>query len=316
MLGKIPPIALGPAGLALIVAIAVVGFILLVQPKQKEIEGVRGQIAQEQSKAGEKAKVEAGMDKVKRDWEGAHDSLAQKMDERSIPLSMGQPMVAMVNLWGEVREDLPSLVEKFVEQSGCVLVRGGQGWAPPMSPMDPNTAWIHLPIGTTGSGTTLASSGGGPLWVAGSLADIERLYKSLRNFPRILTIEHLGLVRLRDLAGTDSYNTVKNLLDRPEDEIMVAPVFLDIYLMCETPEGGGGAAAPAGGAGGMGGPGGPGGAPGMGGGGPGGPPGGSPAGGGPTAPPKGGGAGAGASGAAKGGADEGGAGKKAGKGEE
>lgn len=322
MLGKIPPFVLGPVGVILVLVLAFLGYWFMVKPKQAEIARVEAQIAEEQKKADQKEEAEQGLEKVKREWETSHESLAQKLDERSIPLSMGHPLIAMVNLWREVREDLPRLIEKFVEDSGCVIIEGHPGWEPPMEPYAANTAWIEFPLGApSGGGQTVAGGGNSPLWVAGTLADIERLYKSLRNFPRILTIHHLGLVRLRELMDTDLYDRVREVLDRPDDEIMVAPLILSVWLACETPDTGGGAAAggAAGGTGGAPGMGGAGGPPGMGGpggppamGGPGGPSGGGmemgmpPGGAGPGGPPGGGAAGPPPGGMAGGGGDAGG----------
>ena len=296
MLGKIHPLILGPVGIVLVLGIVIAGFMFMVKPKQQQIASVQDQITQEKTEADKKQQAEKALDDVKRDWESAHDGLAQKMDERSIPLSMGHPMIATMNLWREAREDLPQLVEKFVAQSGCVLVRGHGGWAPPMSPLPTSTEWIHFAVGTgSAGGAEINAVGDQPLVVAGTMGDIERLYKSLRNFPRVLTIRHLALMPLREMAGTQMHATVQQILDKPEDDVMVGLLYMDIWLMCEAAEGGGGAAAAGGGGMGGGMPGG-----GMGGGAPGGmsgppggmsgPPGGS-AGSGPPSPPSGGGSG-------------------------
>lgn len=309
MLGKIPPFVLGPVGLVLILGLTVAGYMFMLKPKQAEIADIQSKIETEQKKAQEKQKVQGDLDKVNRDWETAHEGLAQIMDERSIPLSMGHPFVAMTNLWRETREDLPTLVEKLVRNSGCVLIQGTQGWTPPNAPLGTDVQWIRFGVGPSGATAGTAIPGGGnPLWVAGSLADVERLYKSLRSFPRAITIHHLGILRLRDMVGTPLYNQVRELIDRPDEEVVVAPIILTIYLLAEATE-----AAPAAAAAGPGG-GAPGGAPGGAGGPPGGaPPGGEAAGGPPPgeggpgaeAPPPGGGGGGGEEGGG-GGADAGG----------
>lgn len=251
MLGKIPPFVLGPVGLIIIVGLAVAGFMFMVKPKNEELAKVQEQIAQQKAKADQRPKAEAERERVKQEWVTAHEGLAQRMDERSIPLSMGQPFVAMTSLWRETREDLPQLVEKFIRDSGCVLIQGAPGWAPPTSPVDASANWLRFTVGPSGAsaGVGIPGGGGSPLWVAGTMADIERLYKSLRNFPRVLTIHHMGLVRLRDLMDTRMYQQVRELVDRPDDEVMVAPIILTVWLMTETPEAGGGAAAAAPGAG-------------------------------------------------------------------
>ena len=53
---------------------------------------------------------------------------------------------------------------------------GASGWTHPMT-FASSTAWIELPIGHP-AGPIVAQSGSGVLWVAGTLGDIERLYKS------------------------------------------------------------------------------------------------------------------------------------------
>jgi hypothetical protein len=244
MLGKIPPFILGPVGLVIIIGLTIAGYMLVVKPKNGELAKVQEQIAQQQAKAKERPQKEAERERVKQEWVTAHEGLAQRMDERSIPLSMGQPFVAMTNLWRETREDLPQLVEKFIRDSGCVLIQGALGWAPPTAPVDANAAWLRFSVGPSGAtaGVGIPGGGGAPLWVAGSMADVERLYKSLRNFPRVITIHHMGLIRLRDLMDTRMYQQVRELVDRPDDEIVVAPIILTIWLMTETPEAGGAAA--------------------------------------------------------------------------
>lgn len=319
-MGFMKPIFFGLIGAILVAAAVGVLAWKVVLPKKAVVTSTEAAAAEQQRIADQRPAQEKALAEAKHRWEVAHDSIALLMDERSIPISMGQPVITMTNLWQEVREDLPPLVEKLIRDSGCVLVQGASGWAPRMTPFESSTAWIELPIGHAASGpTSIAQSGSDVLWVAGTLADIERLYKSLRNFPRILTIQHLALVRLRELAGTQMYQTVSEMLDRDEEEVLLAPISLSIWLMCETPEAPAAAAAAAGGApgGGMGGgmPGGGmgGGMPGeMGGGMPGGgaggmpgggaPPGAAPGGGAPPGAPPG--AGAGGGGKAGGGGDE------------
>ena len=265
-MGFMKPIFFVLIGAVLVAGIVGVLAWKVVLPKRAVVADTEAQIATQQAIADQRETRLQELAEAKHQWEVAHDAIALKMDERSIPIAMSQPVVAMTNLWQEVREDLPPLVEKFVRDSGCVLVQGASGWAPPMTPFDPGTAWIELPIGhAPGAGTSIAQSGSGILWVAGTLADIERLYKSLRNFPRIMTIQHFALVRLRELVGTDLHKTVTELLDRDEEEILIAPISLSIWLMTETPETGGGAAPAAGGGMGGGMPGMGGGMPGMGG---------------------------------------------------
>jgi hypothetical protein len=301
MLGRIPPFSLWIGGPVLVAAAAFAFFHFLIAPQQAQYASLQSQIADQQSKADKKGQAEAERDKTKASWETSHDQLAQKMDERSIPVSMGQPMIAMVNLWREVREDLPQLVQEYVRRSGCIIVRGHPGWQAPMTPFPASTSWIEAPLGDTADAShpSFTPAGTGEAWtptaargsayappsdslspaipasamsgymqtpssligtqmpsalqVAGTMESIERLYKSLRTFPRVLTIRHLVLRRADLVFSGDEPTWVADALGVPVDKVMVADVVMSIWILCEAPEAAGGGAAAAGAAGGMGG---------------------------------------------------------------
>jgi Tfp pilus assembly protein PilO len=285
MLGKIPPFVLLIIGPLLVAAVVGGGYLYLYQPKQKEIAGLKQETAKQTTKAETKPAAEADLAKVKDEWVTAHEGLAQKMDERSIPISMAHPMTAMVTLWQEVREDLPPLVEKFVKESGCIIVRGHPGWTAPATPFPSSTVWIEAPLGeqpgTTGAvlqtsgqavenwnplAPRLEYTGTSPfaqrkvaeqryigagagvaaravnanlptsIQVAGKIENVERLYKSLRNFPRILTIQHLILTKLDGAyLGADA-NWIAERLKASPDELVLADLAMTVWILCEAPE--------------------------------------------------------------------------------
>lgn len=301
MLGRIPPFALWIGGPVLVAAAAFAFFHFLIAPEQQQYTALRSQIQEQQQKADKIPGAQAERDRTKRDWEASHDQLAQKLDERSIPVSMAHPMIAMVNLWREAQEDLPHLVQEFVRRSGCIILRGHPGWSAPMTPFPATTSWIEAPLGVPvdashavlqpagGAGeawaATAARGASGPedavrqymvtpdrlistqmpsaLQVAGTMANLERLYKSLRTFPRVLTIQNLILRKADAVFAGDEPVWIADALGASPDDIMVADIAMSIWILCEAPEAaGGGAAGGAGAPGGMGG----GGMPGMGGG--------------------------------------------------
>jgi uncharacterized membrane protein YgcG len=303
MLGRIPPFSLWIGGPVLVAGVAFAFFHFLISPQQVANAALQTQITQMQQKADQKATAEAERDKTKQSWETSHDQLAQKMDERSIPVSMAHPMVAMVNLWREVREDLPQLVQEHVRRSGCIIVRGHPGWQAPMTPFPASTSWIEAALGDTvdASHASFTPAGAGDAWnpsaartpaysapsdslspaiapsamrgymqapdrligmqmpsalqVAGTMESIERLYKSLRTFPRVLTIRHLVLRRADLVYAGDEPAWIADALGSPIDQVMVADIVMSIWILCEAPEAAGGGAAAAGGGapGGMGG---------------------------------------------------------------
>ena len=57
-------------------------------------------------------------------WQQAQATLGEKMARRSIPVSFGEPVMAMIALWYEYREDLPPLIQKFIQSTGCTLMNG------------------------------------------------------------------------------------------------------------------------------------------------------------------------------------------------
>jgi hypothetical protein len=271
-MGKFPPIAIIGITVALAIGLSCVAFFVKMKPMKVQLADIEKNLSDEQAVADRKKQAEDALAQANVDWLQSQATLAVKMHTRGKPISFGEPIIAMIALWYEYREDLPPLIERFVQASGCTLVSGTSFPAPPMTPpAAPASGFLQEPGNQTIN-----------LTVRGSLANIERLYRSLPNWPRVVTVGSLSLTG--------------------EGDNLTATVPLTFYLLVEVPPGVAAAAAPAAG----GGPGGAGMMP-MGGG--------APAG----APPGGGGSAKGAPKAAsKAGGDDdsakGGAGKKAGGG--
>lgn len=258
-MGKIPTIAIVAIVAVLIIGISAAAFYLLIKPEQAKLTELNTRLDEEKKVAGQLDKATGDLEKATADWLEAQTQLADLQERKSIHISMYMPIMAMTALWYEYRQDLPGAVEDFIKSTGCTIVNGAAMPAPSMAPPTvPSNGFLQVPEGAPIN-----------LTVEGTLADIERLYKSLSDLRRI------GVIGSLSLTGTG--------------EILRAQIPLTLYIMVEGAE----AAAPppaAGGGGGgpddmmmMGGPDGPGGGP------PGGPDGGAP----PPGPPDGGGGGGG-----------------------
>ncbi len=215
-MGRIPPIAIMIIGVVLIVGVSAGVFFMLIKPQQETLAQLQSNLEKEQAEAAQLDSVEEELARVDKKWDRLQDKLAAAQDERSIPISFTQPITAMITLWPEYRQTLPELIEEFVDASGCTLISGVSFPAPPnVPPSAPPTGFIQITGGHQISIT-----------VEGSLASIEKLYKSLRNFPRVVIVSSLSL------SG--------------EGDTITAQVPLSIYLLVEVPPA---AAAPAVGAG-------------------------------------------------------------------
>ncbi len=205
-----PGIFLG-VGVFLIAGIAVLAFFVLLKPGQEELADLRESLAQEEQVASRLESAQAEYERVLADWEEKQAQLQELRERRSIPISMGHPVAAMVMLWYEYRHDLPPLIEEWVEASGCTIESGASFPAPPMTPPQvPSSGFMPEP-----------SEGGITLTVSGTLTALERLYRSLDQFSRVVTVSQLVI------EGTG-------------DELR-AQVPLKFYLLVEQPPG---AAAP------------------------------------------------------------------------
>lgn len=283
MLGKIPLFVIPIVAVVLIVGISFATHKYYVTPLRDQLAKKQQEYMGLKQKADGLSSALKQLEDTTRQWKEAHAKLQQLMMTRSIPLSFYMPVEAMITLAYELRHDLGPVMTKWLESTGCTIESSVALPGPPGTPPMPPANGFY-PIAQNMSFT-----------VRGKLEQIEQLYKSLKNCPRVVTI-----------SGLD--------LRRADGDDMLGSFTLNLYLLVETPPGAAmpaaAAGAPGGGMPGMGMPGAPGGMPGM----PGaGAPGMAPGmGGGPGAPPGIGGAGApapaaaGGRGRARGGEEEGG----------
>ncbi len=223
-MGRIPTIAVIAIGLVLIIGLSAVMMFVVLKPQQEELQAVRGQLKKRQDVAARFDSATAKLEAVTAEWLEKQDQLQALRETRSIPISFAHPAGAMIALWYEYREDLPPLIEDWVESTGCTIESGASFPAPAMSPPSaPPSGFLQVPEGQT---ITLA--------VSGDLTSLERLYRSLDQFPRVVTVSQL--VMESDETGN----------------ILRAQVPFKFYLLVEAPAG---AAPAAGGGGGMAGPG-------------------------------------------------------------
>ncbi len=223
-MGRIPPIAIIIVGVLLIIGVSAGAFFVLIKPKRAELAELQAKLEEEQKVAAELDSAKDELLKMTKRWKKAQDDLEEARDTRSIPISFTQPITAMVSLWPEYRKTLPDKVTEFVESSGCTITSGASFPAPPsVPPPAPSSGFLQIP---EGQDITLA--------VEGSLTEVEKLYRSLRDFPRVTVVSSLSLTGV--------------------DDTISAQLPLTFYLLVEVPEGA--AAAPMGfGPGGMGPPG-------------------------------------------------------------
>lgn len=219
-MGKIPVFVIPIVAVVLIGGFSFAAHKMMVAPraktladKQKELDSLKQKAAQLEAKQRE-------LEQVKEQWQKAQEDLQQLQKTRSIPVSFALPVEAMIALTYELRHDLGPVLTQWIESSGCEITSSVALPGPPGSPPAPPPSGFY-PIATNLTIT-----------VRGSLEQIEKLYNSLSECPRVLTIGGLSL--------------------QPEGDTMVAQVPLNVYLLVETPPSA--AAAPAA-AGGMGAPG-------------------------------------------------------------
>jgi len=222
-MGRIPTIAVIAIGLVLIIGLSAVMHFVVLKPQREELDAVQAQLKARQEVADRLGDATAKLEAVTAEWLEKQDQLQALRETRSIPISFAHPAGAMVALWYEYREDLPPLIEDWVESTGCTIESGASFPAPAMSPPSaPASGFLQVPDGQT---ITLA--------VSGDLTSLERLYRSLDQFPRVVTVSQL--VMESDETGN----------------ILRAQVPFKFYLLVEAPAGaapaaGGGGAAPMG----------------------------------------------------------------------
>ncbi len=211
-MGKIPVFVIPIVGVVLIAGMSFGMHKMLVVPKQQALAQQQQQLQDLQSKANRLEATKQELEKVKQEWIEAYDKLQQITDTRSIPVSFSMPIAAMIALAYEYRHDLGPVLTKWLESTGCEIVNSITLPAPPNRPPSPpsNGFLQEADISVT---------------VRGTLEQIERLYKSLHNCPRILVIRGLSLQPEAD--GT----------------VMTATFNLRVYLLVEAPSGAGGGGA-------------------------------------------------------------------------
>jgi len=219
MFSKLKPMyVIIPGAILPLIVICVFLFVLL-PPVDKQIGDVTKQRDSRKQKAEQKQQAEQQLRLAKENLAKQTAKLDQYMRTRSIALSTYQPVQAMIALWFEYQEDLKPVVEAFIDQSGCQLVGGDSLPAPEMK---------KPTLGQSNFLTVKTLN----LRVRGTMAELKKLYSSLKTFKRVGTI---NLLQLTPMAG----------------EELEATVPLTIYILAEGPEAAAAPAAPAGAPGGM-----------------------------------------------------------------
>jgi Tfp pilus assembly protein PilO len=221
-MGRVPTWAILLAGVFLLAGVGAAGFMLQIKPAQDELQAQEDKLEEEKAVAAKLDATEQELEQVTAEWLEAQDELQALREARSIPISFGHPAGAMIALWYEYRHDLVPLIEDWVQSTGCTIESGASFPAPPMTPPSaPPSGFMQIPANQTIT-----------LTVSGTLTQIERLYRSLDQFERVVTISDLVL--------------------QPQEggEMLQAQIPLKIYLLVEAPAGaaggGGGGAAPGG----------------------------------------------------------------------
>jgi len=218
-MGRIPTVAVIAIGLVLILGLSALMFFVVLKPAREELAGVQSTLDQRQDVADRLPQAKAKLAEVTAEWLEKQAQLQELRETRSIPISFAHPAAAMIALWYEYREDLPPLIEDWVESTGCTIESGTSFPAPPMTPpAAPPSGFLQVPGGQTIT-----------LTVSGTLQALERLYRSLQQFPRVVTVGQLVMQADQDSAG----------------QILQSQVPFKFYLLVEAPAA---AAAPAGGA--------------------------------------------------------------------
>lgn len=206
-MGRIPTFVVIIIGVVLIVGLSALMIFVVLKPQQEQLTDLEQKLDSEKKVAARIEQAEQGLADVTQEWLTKQKELARLMATRSIPISLGHPAAAMVALWYEYREDLPPLIERWVESCGCVIESGVSFPAPEMTPpAPPPGGFMQVPGGQTIT-----------LTISGSLVDLERLYRSLNRFPRIVTVGELVM----EGVGNN----------------LRARVPLKFYLLCEVPRG-------------------------------------------------------------------------------
>lgn len=209
-MGRVPTWAIILAGVFLLAGMGALMFFLKIKPAQATLAETEQTLKEEQEVADRLDQANQELADVTARWLEAQDELQALREARSIPISFGHPAGAMIALWYEYRHDLVPLIEDWVQSTGCTIESGASFPAPPMEPPSaPPSGFMQVPAGQTID-----------LTVSGTLTEVERLYRSLDQFERVVTVSDLVL--------------------QPEEDgrILRAQVPLKIYLLVEAPPGG------------------------------------------------------------------------------
>jgi len=228
-----------PAVLIAIIIPVLVMFVAPVPGKKKAVAALEAQRDQLKQKADGLSAADKDKTDAMRELAEARRKLAEIKAVRGVPISTYDPAEALIAVWTEYRQDLPPLIEQWVERSGCRIVNSVSLGQPPSGNLSLTDGFLRIP-----------QSGTLTLTVQGSLAQVRRLYYSQNQFGRVLTIGALNL-------------------DPQDDGTFVCTLPLVVYVLVEAPAapapaGGGGATFALGGGGAGGRMGGMGGGPGMG----------------------------------------------------
>lgn len=208
-MGRIPTVAVIAIGLVLILGLSAVMFFVVLKPAREELGEVTAKYEERKAVADQLESAKAELAQVTAEWLDKQAQLQELRETRSIPISFAHPAAAMIALWYEYREDLPPLIQDWVESMGCTIENGATFPAPPMTPpAAPPSGFLQVPAGQTIT-----------LTVSGTLQALERLYRSLDQFPRVVTVSQLVMQVAGDGGG----------------EILEAQVPFKFYLLVEAP---------------------------------------------------------------------------------
>lgn len=205
-MGKIPPIVTVVIGVVLIIGLSVACIFTLIKPRAEELKAAQEELAKAEQEASKLERVRAENAQAVRDWLKAQADLEKLMAMRSTPISFYEPITAWVALWQEYRVTLPRAIERFIKASGLRIVSGTSIPAPPGAPPPPpSNGYMRIPESTV------------QVVVQGTLAQIERFYRTIGKFQRIVTISGL------------------NLSSTGNGDLITATIPMDFYLLVEVP---------------------------------------------------------------------------------
>ena len=171
-----------PAILIAIIIPVLVMFVAPVPGKKKALAALEAKRGQLQQEADQLSTADKDRTDAMRELAEARRKLAEIMAARTVPISAYDPAEALVAVWNEYRQDLPPLIEQWVERSGCRIVNSVSLGQPPAGNLSLTDGFLRIP-----------QSGTLSLTVQGTLQQVRRLYYSQNQFGRVLTIGALNL---------------------------------------------------------------------------------------------------------------------------